>query len=906
MIDLNNLIDLFPYYFKDNDSYKVDGKGLLERFLNICGDYFQRYPLADMDNFLEILDVNTTNIIFVNNFWKFFGELPFAQGPIVDPELFSKTFTGFNFDEAIKTATRSTEAYTGKAEIDYRNLIKYSISLFKIRGTKQFFDIMFRLYGMTVTMTFPGSEDPFLQDHTSRFDVEESQYDKATFDNYYRCNNCSDVTFTVTPPTTLSDQSKVLAFANQVKAFIDRFVPFYINPILQVSGWNTLNKVSLDAVVSGNSTLGLGESTTITVTVKPIVSGNTMVSTDYQVAVTDTGEAPKEEDWAQPQSDPDYTVTVGNKDYYFRPVADTSIVKKIHITEQYTTVQYMIWVDSPREPEKLILSEENQKINLVIKATEYTFVYRDNALFSSTEKKPSIIWDNAPDGVNSVFNNGEANVEVDYYGPQIFSIASYRTKKVTAYIGVDDNYKQELDALILSLEPQYLLIQDNTLTPGTVDSSNNPTGPGVYGSSDGKTWKPADFETIFKVVNRDDQPQLSATIVDINNTSKVYKPGDAFKPPTAGASSYTFRASQGNQESETQTLYIKTNTTEVYNPIPISLTVAPTELSVEYSPDPQTRMLEGTLQVRGLSKQSAQSYVPQIEVKKGGNLLATLNGIYQKYSGTTATYTFQYTHTIEGENNYAITFFAKDKTTVNTTVQVSIFKTTTSLYLTAYDHKDQWTVDNSDATEEDIEKRRGTELTFTAKQGTGNNIAKFTFGGSYVGNLTDGTNTYSVDDDETPISMEVTSNKDIRFYAQGDSPTNPLIILHLRDFAGVVEISCNPTEATLSSSVTEVSTTVTGSTNKSNKFRFTIDNQQAIREIENNGAYDFKTSTPGTHTFTSVDDPSKVAYFEVKSNVTTPQIQVTKSDLSWDADDTSSQSFEILVPSTVLVTITEE
>ena len=104
MIDLNNLIDLFPSYFKENDSYKVDGKGLLQRFLDICGNYFQQYPLADLDSFLENLDVNKTNIIFIQNFWKFFGELPFAQGPIIDGKIFTDAFTGFNFDEALNQA----------------------------------------------------------------------------------------------------------------------------------------------------------------------------------------------------------------------------------------------------------------------------------------------------------------------------------------------------------------------------------------------------------------------------------------------------------------------------------------------------------------------------------------------------------------------------------------------------------------------------------------------------------------------------------------------------------------------------------------------------------------------------------------------------------------------------------
>lgn len=50
MIDLKKLIDFLPFEYKDQDTYKVDGKGILERFLEICGSYFQ-------DNISAILRV---------------------------------------------------------------------------------------------------------------------------------------------------------------------------------------------------------------------------------------------------------------------------------------------------------------------------------------------------------------------------------------------------------------------------------------------------------------------------------------------------------------------------------------------------------------------------------------------------------------------------------------------------------------------------------------------------------------------------------------------------------------------------------------------------------------------------------------------------------------------------------
>lgn len=897
MIDLNNLMDLLPYYFKEQDSYKVDGKGLLERFLNICGNYFQQYPLADLDNFLENLDVNKTNIIFVQNFWKFFGEMPFAQGPIIDPELFTKTFTGFNFDEAINKATRSTQPYTGKDTIDYRSIIKYSVSLFKIRGTRRFFDIMFRLYGLNVSITLPTDEDPFLSDHTTRFDTEDIIFDKATFDNYYRCANCSDVTFKITPPNTLTKQADVLSFSNQIRSFIERFVPFYINPVIEVNGWASLNKVKLE-VSPDQGVLGMGETLNFTVQVSPVLTGNTFPSLAYQVAVVDTGETPTDSDWSQPLTDSTYQAVAGNKDYYFRTVADTTLQKKVHITEQYITTQYMIWVEEPKDAAGRILSKEKPSIELTIKAVEQRFTYRDGQLFGNVvENKPSIIWDNAPEGETNTFTGGTAKVQVKYYGNQIFSIASFRSKYIKVYIGVTDEYKKELDTITLSLTPQYLLIKDNQFYPGS--KKGDELGPGVYGHNGDGIWEPCEYKTVFQVVNREGVAQPGASIVDVNNITKTYYPGDTFVPSTKGTSQFTFRASLGDLKSEPITLYITTENAVNVNPIYRQITVVPNPLQFVYSSGHQSKTLDGTLTASGISKATAQKITPAIVVKKtfqdGASTESEVYGTFKSYSNSgIAYYTFIYTHTIDSDKPHTLTFYPKDKPEVKSTVPVEILTSTTDVYLQAYDHKDQWTVNDTGATEDDLEYKRGKELTFTAKAGAGNNIAKFTFGGNYVGYISDGTNSYDAESDD-PVSMEVKGNKDITFTA-GDTT----LTLHLRDFAGEVTIKCNPTTATLKENVTEVSTEVTGTTNKSEKFRFTIDGRETLYEAP----YIFKTSQPGNHYFTAEDDPTQVANFNVQSDL--PDVEVTKTELSWDANDTSEKSFEILIPAAIMVTITEE
>ena len=50
MINLKTLIDFLPFEYKAQDTYKVNGKGILERFLEICGEHFEDYITKDIEN----------------------------------------------------------------------------------------------------------------------------------------------------------------------------------------------------------------------------------------------------------------------------------------------------------------------------------------------------------------------------------------------------------------------------------------------------------------------------------------------------------------------------------------------------------------------------------------------------------------------------------------------------------------------------------------------------------------------------------------------------------------------------------------------------------------------------------------------------------------------------------------
>lgn len=266
MLDLRKLIDFLPYYYKQNDTYKVDGKGILERYLDIFGNYFQDNIIGDIDNILDIIDINTCNPIYLNYLWEFLGEMPFAYGINIDKDKWKDYFNGFKSDEEIQELANLwiIPKADGPFKLDLnqvRNLLKYSVALFKIRGTEMFFEILFRLYGLTCTIhnydaftedidyygsdqDYAGSESvadndagdyagkslytKFYKD--SKMDIWDSFLDKQNLD---RVNNYEDsvtipVLITGHPYTDYNDIN-FIKFQGICESIFDRFLPINVN-----------------------------------------------------------------------------------------------------------------------------------------------------------------------------------------------------------------------------------------------------------------------------------------------------------------------------------------------------------------------------------------------------------------------------------------------------------------------------------------------------------------------------------------------------------------------------------------------------------------------------------------------------------------------------------------------------
>ncbi|MCM1438811.1 MAG: hypothetical protein NC131_06320 [Roseburia sp.] len=216
MMDLKHLIDYLPFYYKHKDTYKDgNGQGILEKTLEICGTYLQDNIKADIDTSLDILNLETTSKYYLGLLWEMLGQMPFAR--------ISSTGTG---------SLKLTEE-------QQRNLIRYTNTLLKIRGTEKFFTIMFGIFknssnNLSISMS---SDDPGwekdLRTSTDKnypyFDTDCFDDDNIAFDEYYRMKQCIGVTFTITGNIEASDKPALAAFIN-------RFVPYFVNPTIKING----------------------------------------------------------------------------------------------------------------------------------------------------------------------------------------------------------------------------------------------------------------------------------------------------------------------------------------------------------------------------------------------------------------------------------------------------------------------------------------------------------------------------------------------------------------------------------------------------------------------------------------------------------------------------------------------
>ena len=199
-MNLRNLINQLPFYFKEADTYKnSNGEGLLERYLQIFGKYLEDDLKPSIESMREYISVDVfsendnsngyTEIvqslrgIFTSDYFcDFLGQMPYARllkEPIRDIEAKSldlasgstykpifKSFTKYDLGPIKLTLADISYLFSiidrtpGTVEgslIDTTNvnssffaLLVYSVPLYKIRGTEKFFRIYFEMLDLGI------------------------------------------------------------------------------------------------------------------------------------------------------------------------------------------------------------------------------------------------------------------------------------------------------------------------------------------------------------------------------------------------------------------------------------------------------------------------------------------------------------------------------------------------------------------------------------------------------------------------------------------------------------------------------------------------------------------------------------------------------------------------------------
>lgn len=360
---------LFPYYYKENDTYQnpqFEGKGILERFIDICSEYFDKNitdstdylnidnsTFPSLNNFMDIIDLDKTPDLFLNYLWEYFGEFPYAYGLITNGESLTKE----NLEVWMKKSSYKNWFKTNFIfpRANPRNLLKYIISLYKIRCTEPFYNILGNFYGVHITVSDPYSNRGL---STNRIvasypneDEENPTLVCAYYTNenplwgdnkaYYRrgdeesCFQCWPLYFTVglyqdtwDKLNLDNDPNKKLEIEKAFIRIFERYKPIWIKGF--VSSDNNPTK----------------EDSTVTIDIY-IPEVETITDAELRIGESGQGELPDIEPEPEPVPEPtitEATIYLGGEDSKYEP--DTSTGKVGLLLKDGTHIAYK---DVPKE-----------------------------------------------------------------------------------------------------------------------------------------------------------------------------------------------------------------------------------------------------------------------------------------------------------------------------------------------------------------------------------------------------------------------------------------------------------------------------------------------------------------------------------------------------------------------------
>lgn len=178
-----------PLYFKANDSYKnVDGEGLLERFLKVPGIELDNYIIPKAETYMEIRDANLTPDNLLPSLAKDLGSPP---NLLIDPA-------------------------------DFRKLLTYIVTFYKIKGTKEAYELFFAFLGYIVTIIeYPPAD--------SRMDIGLLMDDGNLMDN--ACPVCSDYEIVLMLAGSECDPTVVPTYLDQDLIALINIIVSFAEPI---------------------------------------------------------------------------------------------------------------------------------------------------------------------------------------------------------------------------------------------------------------------------------------------------------------------------------------------------------------------------------------------------------------------------------------------------------------------------------------------------------------------------------------------------------------------------------------------------------------------------------------------------------------------------------------------------
>lgn len=296
-MNLKNLINQLPFYFKEADTYKnSNGEGLLERYLQIFGKYLEddlkpsiesmrEYisfdTLSDNDpyNNYNIITQSSRGIFRMEYFWDFLGQMPYARflkESIRDIEaksldlasgspykpLMSKTITKYDLGSIkgdladipylLSVINKTPGTVEGSLIKDSANvnslafvLIAYSVPLYKIRGTEKFFRIYFEMLDLKLSVNSITSSSGVkgLMDAITKLDQGDNILDACNLDAHPSCQKCKTVNVVMDSSNIFHSSNKFWALHSKVISIFDRFLPINVKANITYSySNNDLNK----------------------------------------------------------------------------------------------------------------------------------------------------------------------------------------------------------------------------------------------------------------------------------------------------------------------------------------------------------------------------------------------------------------------------------------------------------------------------------------------------------------------------------------------------------------------------------------------------------------------------------------------------------------------------------------